>query len=377
MNAHLESVLECTGELALPEDMRDLVKPEYSKREVVNAGKFIARRGIQATDEAIELFGVAHNWRDSYVVPMMRVRQELGGMVRRVQRGAVTAARLKRMQSIRRKLQTQPWTLYQIQDIGGCRAIMSSLDDANRLAEIYRSGDCRHRLNKENDYIENPKSDGYRSLHFIFKFQGVGDEAIYNRQFIELQIRTQLQHSWATAVEAVGLVRNQNLKAGQGSPDWLRFFEIMSSEFAIEENCALVPGVSENQNERRSELRDLEQELSAIKRLDAYNQAIQYAEIFVGSGSSRYFIIQYDYENKEVTVTPYDHFSQSSAQYIEEERRHGARNTVLVEVDKVDDLKVAYPNYFLDVRLFTSRLKNIIYGPGSDLDLSWLKDYKR
>ena len=106
MNAHLESVLGCTGELAPPEDMRDLVKPEYSKREVVNAGKFIARRGIQATDEAIELFGVAHNWRDSYVAPMMRVRQELGGKVRRVQRGAVTAARLKRMQSIRRKLQT-------------------------------------------------------------------------------------------------------------------------------------------------------------------------------------------------------------------------------------------------------------------------------
>ena len=34
---------------------------------------------------------------------------------------------------------------------------------------------------------------------------------------VEIQLRTQLQHSWAMAVETAGLVTNTAMKSGQGS----------------------------------------------------------------------------------------------------------------------------------------------------------------
>jgi hypothetical protein len=58
----------------------------------------------------------------------------------------------------------------------------------------------------------------------VYKFRGSGEEAVYNGRRVEVQVRTQLQHSWATAVEAVGLFRREDLKAGRGDLDWLRLF---------------------------------------------------------------------------------------------------------------------------------------------------------
>ncbi len=39
-----------------------------------------------------------------------------------------------------------------------------------------------------------------------------------------MQIRTAVQHSWATAVEVVGAFTAQSLKSSQGNEKWLDFF---------------------------------------------------------------------------------------------------------------------------------------------------------
>lgn len=46
-----------------------------------------------------------------------------------------------------------------------------------------------------------------------------------------MQIRTAIQHSWATAVEMVGLFRKESLKSGLVDIKWLRFFELVSELF--------------------------------------------------------------------------------------------------------------------------------------------------
>jgi hypothetical protein len=65
-------------------------------------------------------------------------------------------------------------------------------------------------------------------------------------------------------------------------------------------------------------------------------------------------------------------------------------NTVSVEVDRVADLRRAYPNYFLDVSEFTDRLRHALgvapaparprlavpsTSPKGKYDLSWLSNY--
>jgi ppGpp synthetase/RelA/SpoT-type nucleotidyltranferase len=164
----------------------------------------------------LEVFQIANNFRDAHAYPMGKLRLTLRSQIKRLGQDGHTVARLKRMPSIRRKLRTQGWQLNQIHDLAGCRAILPSIDDVNRLVEAMRG--IPHALHREYPYIQEPKDDGYRCHHMVFKFRGKGDESYYNDRRLEIQIRTRLQHAWATAVEAIGLFRGEDIKGGGGGP---------------------------------------------------------------------------------------------------------------------------------------------------------------
>jgi ppGpp synthetase/RelA/SpoT-type nucleotidyltranferase len=140
-----------------PADVAELATPQYSKSQIEKAGKVLRRTDLQpgqffdsyklSTEDA---FRVAHNWRDAHMLPLLRVRQELGAKTRAAfGKGAtLTAARLKRMHAIRRKLQ-RPFTLYQMQDIAGCRAILPSIREVNELVAMYHNGESRYSIHNE------------------------------------------------------------------------------------------------------------------------------------------------------------------------------------------------------------------------------------
>lgn len=50
---------------------------------------------------------------------------------------------------------------------------------------------------------------------------------------IELQIRTRVQHSWATALEIVDLFTQQSIKTNMGNKDWSDFFLYLSKQFTL------------------------------------------------------------------------------------------------------------------------------------------------
>jgi ppGpp synthetase/RelA/SpoT-type nucleotidyltranferase len=58
-------------------------------------------------------------------------------------------------------------TLSQMQDIGGCRAIVSSVADVRKLVRSYEKSDIKHSLTQKDDYIVSPKASGYRGVHLI------------------------------------------------------------------------------------------------------------------------------------------------------------------------------------------------------------------
>lgn len=194
----------------------------------------------------------------------------------------------------------------------------------------------------------------------MLKFSDPDGSEDFNRHFVEVQFRTRLQPYWATAVEAVGLVRGEDLKGGTGSADWLRLFQLMAGEMAENEDTAPVPNVSIEPSERREELNDLNRRLSAQRTLASYNRAIRLMESQVGSAP--YYLIQYDTIRREVSVRPFRAATVGSAQYADAER-DARLNTVFVEVDRVADLRMAYPNYFLDVETFAERLKRALAPP--------------
>ena len=129
-----------------------------------------------------------------------------------------------------------------MQDIGGVRAILASVKEVNDLMHKYRgSKRLAHQLIGHKNYVEEPRSeDGYRSIHLIYSYKN-NQVARYDGLRIELQIRTRLQHIWATAVESMGTVLGQALKSRRGNQDWLDFFALISSAFALREKTAPVP----------------------------------------------------------------------------------------------------------------------------------------
>jgi hypothetical protein len=281
--------------------------------------------------------------------------------------GGVAVARLKRMQAIRRKLKRIGIKLNQIQDLGGCRAIVPSIKDVHELIECMRN--CRHDLRHEDSYIEKPKASGYRSHHMIFNYCGRGQRQIYDGKRIEIQIRTRLQHSWATAVEAVGLFLGEDLKGSKGSEDWLRLFLLMSAEFAQLEKCPEPPDVP-SQSQRIAEIIELEKRLRAVNNLDKLTHTVRYTDLAVSPREKpTYYLIRYDNVKNEVSVAPYfapksAMASYGSAEFLDNQTEQETETIVLVEADKLDNLKEAYPNYFGDVQLFRLQLRNLTKGKG-------------
>jgi hypothetical protein len=225
-----------------------------------------------------------------------------------------------------------------------------------------------HEYQYERDYVNRPKPDGYRSHHMIFGFKGEGQEAAFDGRRVEIQVRTVLQHSWATSVEAVGLFRNEDMKGGAGDPDWLRLFQLISMEIALAEGC--LPSETPSARQLRvEELSALEQKLDAVAMLETLSQAVHYTESYVRDVNNKpdYYLIKYNIDNRTVSVERYYTASSGVRSYDNAEagdNRSGrySSNAVLVEVDKIENLKAAYPNYFGDVGLFKSNLERITRG---------------
>ncbi|RAZ92375.1 hypothetical protein DPM33_00140 [Mesorhizobium hawassense] len=334
---------------------------EYSMEDVRAAGKSLAGP-VSFTPQnnavAVEIFSIANSWRDSHIYPMRSIRASVRIAMRQAYIRGDMAARPKRMSSIRRKLADTTIRLDQMQDLGGCRAILNDIDGVNRLVERVRER-SQHCIRKEWNYIQNPKGDGYRSHHLSMEFTPARkeDESFAGRR-IELQLRTRLQHSWATAIEAVSLYRNQDLKHHKADGDWLRLFELASAEFAQVERSPLPTGVPD-QAERVKELKDLNARLGAVSMLENIKAATHFAENFTHD-RGRYYLLRYRPDHTVKIETYTGTFSATSALELAEraiEAGESQDKVVLVEVDKIDKLVSTYPNYFGDVSLFIRNLQ--------------------
>ncbi|MDF2995821.1 MAG: hypothetical protein K0R27_1458 [Xanthobacteraceae bacterium] len=348
-------------------------KFEFSKKQVSRAGDALREAIVwapDAEDDVREIFKIANSWRDSHLYPMAVMRRALIGHLARAKVKGLTAARIKRMPSIRKKLRKRPIKLDDIQDLAGCRAILNSIEDVNSLIQQI-SLTFPHRATRPDDYIAAPKKDGYRSYHIVFRFTAGADPdaAIFEGRKVEVQIRTRIQHAWATAVEAVGLFLGEDIKGGGGKPEWRRLFLLMSAELAVMEACNEPPDVSVGKDRIR-EIKRLNKDLKASYTLDKIAHAVNFIDEYIRSPSFQpeYYLIIYDNDLDEVAVSPMSGPFEGAASF--DVAEHRARyTTVLVEADKIKSLKEAYPNYFGDVRLFRRVLRHICKGKA-------VKDFK-
>lgn len=178
---------------------------------------------------------------------------------------------------------------------------------------------------------------------------------------IEIQFRTKLQHIWATALETMGIYTNSNLKASQGNEDILRFFTLVSSVFAIQENTPVCPNTSPQLNELVKEIKYLDGKYHIIKTLNGIKTVMDHISNRKINSKNIYFMLILDYLNKKITIKTFksSEIEIATKAYGEIENSPDI-NVVLVSATSFDSLKEAYPNYFADISGFVRILKNIM-----------------
>lgn len=349
-------------------------KLRYNKQEINRAGKVLINPNC-SDEEKNKAINILDNWRAVHGYPMHIFQMTLKKKALKVNKEALISQRLKRASSIIYKLQRKyggrepSMMLYQMQDIGGCRAVLSNVKLARELYEKhYLKGDLKHRLVNKKDYINEPKPDGYRSLHLIYEYKSDKNKKEFNGLLTEVQIRSRLQHLWATAVESAGFLTRQAIKSNEGGQVWIDFFKLISSAFAKMEGCPTVPNTPENKEELCNEIKNKERELNFIEKMESWSSAIDYINREIKPKTkkkAKFFLLELDIPGKKTVIKTYKEKEEEKAikDYSLLEKRHFEDkdyDIVLVGTDNINDLKKAYPSYFLDTAEFLRYLQRII-----------------
>ncbi len=348
--------------------------PKYSRNQVKRAGETLVRaddpHGDEVSmDEWFEAYLVLTNWRACHGYPINTFQATLRQKLSKIDSEALVAQRLKRMPSIINKLKRfHGMNLARMQDIGGLRAVVSDLPRLKLLFYEYKNTRFFHSLVAEYDYVASPKPSGYRSVHLVYKYKG-RSIAHYDGLQLELQLRTKLQHAWATAVETMGTFLRHSLKSSEGPNEWLNFFALVSSAFAHLEKTPLVPGYENlSRADTFSRTTAEAKRLGIVEKLKQYSSALR-AISTTGATRAAYYLVElhsYADDESSVKITPFarDKLEEANAEYSAAEQRATSTpaapvQVVLVSAGPIESLKRAYPNYFLDTHEFLKHLDRI------------------
>lgn len=311
--------------------------------------------------------------------PLEEALKKLQSVSLKFDKGAFFAKRLKRYASIVLKLKRFPsMKLKNMQDIGGCRGIVK---DQKKLIKIVRELKKMPEFREEKgkirykDYIKNPKDDGYRGYHLIGKFT----DAKGSKKNIEIQLRTNLQHYWATALEIVDLFTGQALKSNQGDDNWKMFFFNVAKQFAVMEKIHLFGSLtpqgqfdnyvkalnsSQTSHSSNEEVKICCRKLDVIKKLEVFAGSLKVIDDrLIENQSSGYVLLKINTINSTVSSALFSQEESKLAeeQYLEAEKESAEKNgmvVALVSTTAVGGIKEAYPNYFADS---TNFIKHLVY----------------
>lgn len=337
----------------------------YTNGEIDRAGKVLSSLTVTSKEQESHAMEVMDNWRLSHAYPMDVARMTLEDRAKTISHNPTFGTRLKTESSIRSKLKREgKMQLSSMQDIGGCRVILRDMDEVNNLLKLYADD----RNVKITDYVATPRVSGYRGKHIIWSFESSDERyASYNRMRIEVQVRTELQHSWATAIEVCSTFTDQNLKSDHPvckDPRWVRFFAVMGSAMALAEGGGPVRDTPLSKTKLLGELRELTEALKVTEIMKRWNNATEIISSKRDTHAHNFLIeLQaFDHFRARVNVTAYEKGREQEAAKNRLLRETEARNKMgvqvaLVGVQSIDTLKTAYPNYFSDTTRFVKEVE--------------------
>ena len=183
--------------------LEDWAAPEHSRGRVNAAGATLVDAAASPAARR-DALSVVNNWRAAHGLPLEVLQGRLSERTERLAKETLLARRspsrvawaanrtetfakerllaqrLKRLSSIEAKLRrARNMQLSQMQDVGGCRAILSTPEDVAKLARDGEQCGAGHELLRRYDYLAEPRKSSYRGVHLVFAYRptGAGDTA--------------------------------------------------------------------------------------------------------------------------------------------------------------------------------------------------------
>lgn len=177
-----------------------------------------------------------------------------------------TKSRVKTLESIMNKISRKgiPFSLddikHHIKDIAGLRITCSFIADIYQIRDMLKN-QFELRVLEEKDYIENPKPNGYRSLHLVVEVPVVMSDGREN-VCVEIQIRTIAMDFWASLEHKIFYKYNQSVP----------------SSLLLE-----LKEASDSANRLDLQMERLNREISVIKENQSEDQLEDFTQLFLGN----------------------------------------------------------------------------------------------
>jgi ppGpp synthetase/RelA/SpoT-type nucleotidyltranferase len=317
--------------------------PGGSKGRVNKAGENV-RKGIATIDDE----NVIDTWRAAHRAVLNTFQAIL--RTRTKNTNIVVAQRHKRKRTIYDKLERyEKMLLSRMDDVAGCRLIFEDIEQLYAFRNKILKSRFRHRRKNEidkYDYIKKPKSTGYRGIHDVYSYD-VNSE--HGKEFegllIELQYRTLIQHAWATAVEIVGLITENQPKFNRGDGRYRLALAYASEILSRAHESKRGPFPEYDHKLLVKEFLKLDEEihlLRLLKGLNATNTKLS---------QNKNTILVFNREGV-LEVRTFKDATEALKELFILEKSVPHEDIVLVKADTSEDIRLAFRNYFSDASEF-------------------------
>jgi len=180
---------------------------KISKTQIDQLGNRLRNTSLNEAD-----LSILDDYRKSFGIAY----EEVVRVIRKKVKLEPTGRPAKSTTAIIEKLRRESVRLSQVQDIAGCRVVVSNIrkqnDAVKKFKKFFPSASI---IDRRID-----PSYGYRAVHIVIKNDG---------KIIEVQIRTELQHDWADLSEKLSDKFDPSIKYGGGNEEIQKLLYDLSS----------------------------------------------------------------------------------------------------------------------------------------------------
>jgi putative GTP pyrophosphokinase len=296
---------------------------------------------LNISDISNENLEMLQQYRTSYKETLSVVFTKLTNTTKSVYTESILSYRIKRIDSIIRKLERKPtMQLDRMWDIVGCRCILKNENQIRKLERKIK--DSFFVIESQTrDYYNTANPTGYKSLHLYIRLNEAHPDVI------EIQLRTKDDHNWATLVEITDLLLDDNAKE---SEDYLKtkfghFHKILSDKKNLsDKNTRLILETV------------IENDLYNLISKTFINNYVEVRSQWVSTEKSKFknFFVIVSQKDKHPLIHSFSSYEKAEIDYFNQFKNDGKANVLLTHLQNncYDQISIAYSNYILTTHVF-------------------------